>query len=84
MSKNEQSGDNLAAINSATLGTNMPIVTLPNGEKIQTGTIGALLINIKAYDELIRQKSEDGKEKFILEAKMATSMPVLKKAGECT
>ncbi|KAI0841198.1 hypothetical protein F5Y06DRAFT_293686 [Hypoxylon sp. FL0890] len=44
-------GSKLAALNSATLGAEMPQITLPDGSKVQTGTVGALLINIRAYNE---------------------------------
>lgn len=84
MSAPEPSGDNLAAINSATLGTTMPVVTLPDGTKVQTGTVGALIVNIRNYDKIVSQSNVDEKEKHALEASLAASMPVLKKAGELT
>lgn len=74
--------DSLAALNSATLGTNMPVVTLPDGSKVQTGTVGALLINIREYDQLMHGSVVDQSKKKELEDKLAASMPVLKKAGE--
>ncbi|KAJ4345208.1 uncharacterized protein N0V89_011337 [Didymosphaeria variabile] len=73
--------DTLAVLNSATLGAAMPVVTLPDGSKIQTGTVGALLVNIREYDQLISGSSADEGKKKELEEKMAASMPVLKKAG---
>lgn len=80
MSKN----DDLQSINSATLGTAMPVVTLPDGTKVQTGTVGALLVNIKAYDEVVAQGAgADQGKKAELEGKMAASLPLLKKVGEC-
>lgn len=74
--------DSLAALNSATLGTHMPVVTLPDGSKVQTGTVGALLINIREYNQLMSGSSIDEAKKKDLEEKMSASMPVLKKAGE--
>lgn len=32
----------LAALNSATLGAEMPQITLPDGSKVQTGTMGSV------------------------------------------
>ncbi|KAF2187134.1 hypothetical protein K469DRAFT_705693 [Zopfia rhizophila CBS 207.26] len=82
MSQDEQASSNLASINSATLGVNMPIVTLPDGSKAQTGTVGALLVNIKAYDELAGQESNvDQAKKEELEARMTASLPLLKRVG---
>lgn len=74
--------DSLAALNSATLGTSVPAVTLPGGSKIQTGTIGALLVNIREYDRIMAGPGVDDSRKGKLEEKMAVSMPVLKKSGE--
>jgi hypothetical protein len=54
-----ESGDKLAAINNATIGTEMPVVTLPDGSKIQTGTVATLLINIRSYDEVVGQELVD-------------------------
>lgn len=34
------SNSKLANLNSATLGTNMPEITLPDGSVVQTGTVG--------------------------------------------
>lgn len=73
--------DSLAALNSATLGTNMPVVTLPDGSKIQTGTVGALLVNIREYNQLVSDSTVDETKKKELEDRMVASMPVLKKAG---
>lgn len=81
MSQPEGTNDKLAALNSATMGTNMPVVTLPDGQKVQTGTVGALIINIKLYDELISQSNVDNERKAELESMMAASLPVLKKAS---
>ena len=60
----------------------MPVVTLPDGFKIQTGTVGALLVNIREYNQLVSNSPVDGTKKKELEDKMVASMPVLKKAGE--
>ncbi|PSN59630.1 hypothetical protein BS50DRAFT_579859 [Corynespora cassiicola Philippines] len=73
--------DSLAALNSTTLGTTMPVVTLPDGSQVQTGTVGALLKNIKAYDQLVAQENVDQAERKELEAKLAAALPVLKKVG---
>ncbi|KAJ4288186.1 hypothetical protein N0V90_012203 [Kalmusia sp. IMI 367209] len=59
----------------------MPVVTLPDGSKVQTGTVGALLVNIREYDQLVSGAVVDVGRKQELEEKMAASMPVLKKAG---
>lgn len=48
------SNESLQETNNKTLGTTagtFPIVTLPDGRKVPTGTVGALLVNIRAYDE---------------------------------
>lgn len=82
MTNTGQAGDNLEAVNSATLGTTMPVVTLPDGIKIQTGTFGALIVNIRIYDELLSQSSVDETTKRELEEKLSASMPILKKSGE--
>lgn len=70
---------NLAALNSATLGAQMPEVTLPDGSKIQTGTLGALIINIKTYDGLVA--SADQAKIMGVEDKFKAAMPILKKSG---
>ena len=61
-----------------------PIVTLPSGQKIPTGTIGTLLYNIRLYDEL-RAKSEsseaDPAEMTKLETEMRATIPILTKVG---
>lgn len=82
---NTSSGDALAALNSKTLGANMPVITLADGSKVQTGTVGALLMNIKAYDNLAASSTTPAAEK---EAKMAdldtafrTALPLIKKVG---
>ena len=82
MSQASDQGDKLAAFNSAAMGTTMPVVTLPDGQRVQTGTVGALIINIKLYDELMKQPVIDYERKAELEAMMAASLPVLKKASK--
>jgi hypothetical protein len=77
----DNTGDKLADLNSAAMGTTMPVVTLPNGERVQTGTVGALIINIKHYDELLGQPNVDQERKAELETMLAASLPVLRKAS---
>lgn len=76
--------DRLAAINSQTLGASMPVVKLANGQKVQTGTIGALLVNIKTYDEIVASKGGDASadEKLKeLDDNFRAAMPLLKRVG---
>jgi hypothetical protein len=83
MSQTNPINDSLATINSATLGAYMPIVTLPGGQKVRTGTVGSLLVNIEAYDGLAAQReTEDEEKKAELEARMAASLPLLKQVGK--
>jgi hypothetical protein len=68
----------LQEINNRTLGTSagsFPIITLPNGEKVPTGTIGALLVNLKSYDH---GTEEDRKA---LEPAIRAAVPLLKMVG---
>ncbi|KAK2594462.1 hypothetical protein QQS21_007808 [Conoideocrella luteorostrata] len=70
--------NNLQDINNRTLGAaagSFPVVTLPNGDKLPTGTVGALLINIKAYDAGDEQRRKE------LEPAIRASIPVLRKVG---
>ncbi|XXG98891.1 hypothetical protein Hte_005222 [Hypoxylon texense] len=76
---NNDSGSKLAALNSATLGTEMPQITLPDGTKVQTGTVGALLINIRAYNEAYEAGNKD--KMGILEEAMRATLPLLDKVG---
>ncbi|KAI1482319.1 hypothetical protein K445DRAFT_18309 [Daldinia sp. EC12] len=69
----------LAALNSATLGAEMPQITLPDGSKVQTGTMGALLINIRAYNEALRIGDKDKQAQ--LEDSMRATLPLLDKVG---
>lgn len=82
--------DALAALNSATLGAQMPTIALASGEKVQTGTVGALLLNIKAYDSLLasrsgREEDEDAEkfeaERRAIEDKFRLTAPLLSKVG---
>ena len=61
-----------------------PIVTLPSGQKIPTGTIGTLLYNIRLYDDL-KSKSEPSEDEQAelskLETKMRATIPILEKVG---
>ncbi|KAI1776629.1 hypothetical protein F4818DRAFT_354949 [Hypoxylon cercidicola] len=77
--KNADSGSQLAALNSATMGAEMPQVTLPDGSKVQTGTVGALLINIRAYNEA--HKEMDMNKMAMLEEAMRATLPLLDKVG---
>jgi hypothetical protein len=60
----------------------MPVVTLPNGQKVQTGTVGALLVNIKSYDEIMGKAPVDERRKQELEEKMSASLQLLKPVGK--
>lgn len=57
----------------------MPEVTLPDGSKIQTGTVGALIVNIKAYDGFVA--SADQAKIMEVENRFKAAMPILKKSG---
>ena len=62
----------------------MPTVTLPDGRKVQTGTVGALIVNIKEYDQIVAQGADgDAKKKEELEDKFKAAMITLKIAGKC-
>lgn len=79
MSQEPTSQDSLQAINNKTLGTAanaFPVVTLPSGEKVPTGTVGALLVNIKAYDVAGDRATQDA-----LEQAIRAAVPVLRKVG---
>jgi hypothetical protein len=65
-------------------------ITLGNGEKIQTGTVRALLRNISAYDDLVRQMDSTGREEceeslraevIKYETMLKTPLPLLQKVG---
>lgn len=68
----------LYEINNRALGVSpesFPVVTLPNGDKLPTGTVGALLVNLRSYDT---GTEEDRKA---LEPAIRAAVPVLKKVG---
>ncbi|KAJ5813980.1 uncharacterized protein N7503_000730 [Penicillium pulvis] len=72
------STDALQETNNKTLGTaagTFPVITLPDGRKVPTGTVGALLVNIKAYDE------GDETIKAELEPAIQSAIPTLHKVG---
>lgn len=83
------SSDALANLNSATLGANMPVITLPDGQKVQTGTVGALLVNIKKYDAMVESaNSAPAQDKTTLqteieemEQKFHAALPLLLRVG---
>ncbi|KAI1098892.1 hypothetical protein F4804DRAFT_345959 [Jackrogersella minutella] len=79
MADNIDYGSKLAALNSATLGTEMPQITLPDGSKVQTGTVGALLINIRVYNEA--HKIGDKQKMEVLSEAMRATLPLLHKVG---
>ncbi|ROW06954.1 hypothetical protein VMCG_04080 [Cytospora schulzeri] len=41
----------LAELNSSTMGVQMPEIKLADGSTVQTGTVGALLLNTRAYNK---------------------------------
>ncbi|KAI0872726.1 hypothetical protein GGS24DRAFT_426272 [Hypoxylon argillaceum] len=69
----------LSEVNSATLGAKFPEITLPNGSKVQTGTVGALLVNIRAYN--IAYAAHDTTKTRALEASFEAALPLLDKVG---
>ncbi|KAI1077054.1 hypothetical protein F5B20DRAFT_280476 [Whalleya microplaca] len=79
MASNAEAGSSLAALNSATLGTKFPEITLPDGSVVQTGTVGALLINIRTYNEA--HAAGDKEKTAQLEEAMRGALPLLDKVG---
>ncbi|PWY90198.1 hypothetical protein BO70DRAFT_426573 [Aspergillus heteromorphus CBS 117.55] len=73
------SNPDLVALNSLTLGTNMPEVTLPDGSKVQTGTVGTLLINIRAYNRAYAVG--DHAQMETLQAGLKAAVPLLQRVG---
>jgi hypothetical protein len=72
------STESLQETNNKTLGTSagtFPIITLPDGRKVPTGTVGALLVNIKAYDEGNEERRAE------LEPAIQAAIPTLVKVG---
>ena len=86
MAESDQSSNlNLQSINSASLGSSFPIITLPDGRKIPTGTVGACLVNIKSYDAAHASSADNDDAAQLqlqdLHAKIAAAVPTLKTAG---
>ncbi len=82
MSREPTTQESLQAINNKTLGTSagsFPVVKLPSGETIPTGTVGALLVNIRAYDAAAA--AGDAGAQDTLEAAIRAAVPVLHKVG---
>ncbi|MCJ1443004.1 MAG: hypothetical protein MMC23_003501 [Stictis urceolatum] len=79
MSSAEPSPSALAASNTTTLGASFPVITLPDGSQVPTGTVGALLVNIKAYDaaHVVGNTAEMAR----LEPLMRAAIPLLRKFG---
>ncbi|KAM3552372.1 hypothetical protein MY1884_007232 [Beauveria asiatica] len=78
----EPTPESLQAINSKTLGTSagaFPVVTLPSGERIPTGTVGALLVNVRAYDAAAA--TGDVAAQDTLSEALRAAVPVLHKVG---
>ncbi|KAL7949255.1 hypothetical protein V8C42DRAFT_310400 [Trichoderma barbatum] len=78
MEANENMAEALRRINNETLGTDQnafPIVTLPNGHRVPTGTVGALLVNIKAYD------ASNDEQRMKIEPALRATIPVLQQVG---
>ncbi|KAI0477999.1 hypothetical protein F4859DRAFT_513580 [Xylaria cf. heliscus] len=69
----------LSDLNSATLGAKFPEITLPDGSKVQTGTVGALLVNIRAYNAAHAAGNTDKAQ--VLEASFKAALPLLDKVG---
>ncbi|KAF3765637.1 hypothetical protein M406DRAFT_68062 [Cryphonectria parasitica EP155] len=70
---------NLAGLNSATMGAKMPEIALPDGTVVQTGTVGALLINIKSYNKAYAEDDETTMER--LKEAMKAPLPLLDRIG---
>lgn len=72
------STESLQETNNRTLGTSagtFPVITLPDGRKVPTGTVGALLVNIKAYDEGDKERRAE------LEPAIQAAIPTLVNVG---
>ncbi|KAI3337889.1 hypothetical protein F4824DRAFT_500136 [Ustulina deusta] len=78
-SGSSSSNNALADVNSATLGAKFPEITLPDGSKVQTGTVGALLVNIRAYNAA--HAASDTAKTRVLEASFEVALPLLDKVG---
>lgn len=75
----EAGREDLAAINSAALGAKFPEITLPDGSKAQTGTVGALLINIRTYNTAL--VAGDVAKAKALEESFKPALPLLDRVG---
>ncbi|KAI0099102.1 hypothetical protein GGR51DRAFT_536710 [Nemania sp. FL0031] len=73
------SGSALSDVNSSALGAKFPEITLPDGSKVQTGTVGALLINIRTYNTA--HAAGDTAKTQALEASFKAALPLLDKVG---
>ncbi|KAH6657170.1 hypothetical protein BKA67DRAFT_532397 [Truncatella angustata] len=69
------SNPSLADLDSATLGAKMPEITLADGTVVQTGTVGALLMNIKACSKA--HAAGDGEKMAKLQEATCASLPLL-------
>ncbi|KAI1126219.1 hypothetical protein F5Y10DRAFT_245400 [Nemania abortiva] len=74
-----ESGSALSDVNSAALGAKFPEIVLPDGSKVQTGTVGALLINIRAYNAA--HAACDTAKTQALESSFKAALPLLDKVG---
>ncbi|KAL7933070.1 hypothetical protein V8C35DRAFT_59414 [Trichoderma chlorosporum] len=78
MDASNNAAEDLQKINNKTLGTTgsaFPVVTLPGGQKVPTGTVGALLVNIKTYD------ASNDEERKNIEPALRAAVPVLQQVG---
>ncbi|KAI1364582.1 hypothetical protein F5Y08DRAFT_204715 [Xylaria arbuscula] len=75
----EDSGRALSDLNSATLGAKFPEITLPDGTKVQTGTVGALLVNIRSYNTAYA--AGDTAQIQALRTSFEASLPLLDRVG---
>ncbi|KAL7904949.1 hypothetical protein GGI35DRAFT_190675 [Trichoderma velutinum] len=78
MSADNNTAEDLQKINNKTLGTDanaFPVITLPGGQKVPTGTVGALLVNIKIYD------ASNDEERKSIEPAIRAAIPVLQRVG---
>ncbi|KAJ8129251.1 hypothetical protein O1611_g4382 [Lasiodiplodia mahajangana] len=74
-----QNGSSLSDVNSAALGAKFPEITLPDGTKVQTGTVGALLINIRTYNAA--HAAGDTAKTQALESSFKAALPLLDRVG---
>ncbi|KAI1342447.1 hypothetical protein F5Y15DRAFT_304717 [Xylariaceae sp. FL0016] len=79
MATQDDKGAALQSLNSATLGAQFPEVTLPDGSKVQTGTVGALLVNIRSYNAAYA--AGETTKLAVLEDSFRASLPLLEKVG---